>query len=139
MGVTAGSAGSPQKHHASEVIVTSRLPWQIKVGAYWLLFSLDYYGTSYFGPWTYAWPAGYQMTLTVDATASDGGRDYVFSAWSTGETTEALTILTNYCGYAGSCPVTSINALYNEVGATPLRVPHTATPMRSRPRTTGPT
>lgn len=91
----------------------------------------DYYGTSYFGPWTYPWPAGYQMTLTVDATANDGGKDYVFSSWSTGERTEELTILTNYCGYAGSCPETSINALYNEVGAAPLRVPYTATPTRA--------
>ena len=96
------------------------------IDAYW-----DYYGTSYFGPWTYPWPAGYQMTLTVDPTASDNGRNYVFSSWSTGDKTAALTILTNYCGYAGSCPETTINALYNEVGASPLRVPYTATPTRA--------
>jgi hypothetical protein len=93
------------------------------IDAWW-----DFYGTSYFGPWTYPWPAGYQMTLTADATASDSGRNYVFSTWSTGDKITALTVLTDYCGYAGSCPETTINALYKEVGATPLRVPYTAAP-----------
>jgi hypothetical protein len=93
------------------------------ITAYW-----DFYGTTYFGPWTYPWPAGYQMTLTADATASDGGRNYVFSSWTTGDKTTELTVLTDYCGYAGSCPETTINALYSEVGVTPLRVPYTSTP-----------
>jgi len=95
------------------------------IDAWW-----DFYGTSYVGPWTYPWPAGYQMTLTADATANDNGHDYVFSTWSTGVKDAALTVLTDYCGYAGSCPETTIDALYNEVGAGPLRVPYSATPTR---------
>ena len=93
------------------------------IDAYYL-----YNGDSYVGPWTFAWPAGYEMTVTADATASCDGTDYAFSMWSSGERTTELTILTNYCGYGGTCPDTSINALYTEVGAPPLRVPFGAVP-----------
>lgn len=96
------------------------------INAYW-----DFYGTSYFGPWTYPWPAGFQMVVTAEDRATDNGLSYAFSGWSTGDKTPALTILTDYCGYSGSCPTTSINALYNEVGGAPLRVPYGAAPTRA--------
>ncbi len=96
------------------------------INAYW-----DFYGTSYFGPWTYPWPAGFQMVVTAEDRAADNGLSYTFSTWSTGDKTPALTILTDYCGYSGSCPTTTINALYDEVGGAPLRVPYGATPTRA--------
>lgn len=90
-----------------------------------------YNGVSYVGPWTFPWPAGYDMTVTADARATDNGLSYAFSAWSTGDKTAALGISTGYCGVAGPCPTTSIDALYNEVGALPLRVPYSATPTQA--------
>ncbi len=80
------------------------------IDAYW-----QFNSTSYIGPWTYAWPAGIEWTLTADSTEIVNYKYYEFSAWSTGATTPAVTILSDWC-YAGSttCPVTSINAQYSD-------------------------
>lgn len=70
--------------------------------------------TSYVGPWTYPWPAGIEWVLTADSTEIVDFRYYNFSAWSTGGTDPAVTILSDWCYYGSTtCPVTTINALYD--------------------------
>ena len=81
----------------------------------------NYSGNSYLGPWTFAWPAGFQMTVTADADTVDDYRYYTFSQWDTGDTGTGLTVNTAYytpggqfCPYGpGLCQGTNLNALYD--------------------------
>ncbi len=73
----------------------------------------SFYGSNQIGPWTYAWPAGFEWTLTADADEIDNGRYYTFSSWTTGATTEQTTIASDWCASGASCQTTSINILYD--------------------------
>lgn len=88
------------------------------IDAYW-----TFNEVSYLGPWTFAWPAGFEMDIIVNSDATHDGRYYTFSSWSTGEPSTTVTIVTDWCSPYPPCPVTSINALfYGGCLASPLSV-----------------
>jgi len=76
---------------------------------------------SYASPWTFAWPAGFALTIEAQKEIKAGIpiRDYTFSMWDTGEGSPDLTVNTAYYNPSGQvcvpdtvCQSTSINALY---------------------------
>jgi hypothetical protein len=79
----------------------------VHLDAYW-----TYNEVSFLGPWTFAWPAGFEMEIIVNPDATYNDRYYTFASWSTGEPSTTVTIVTDWCTPTPPCPVTSINALF---------------------------
>ena len=77
------------------------------IDAYWW-----FYGTSYLGAWTYAWPAGFTWILTAEANALFGDRYYTFTNWSTGDATLEGYVYSDWCPYGGGCASTLVYAYY---------------------------
>jgi hypothetical protein len=71
-----------------------------------------FYGLSWIGPWTYAWPAGYVWILTAEPGAESDGRYYAFTNWSTGDATLEGYIASDWCPYGGGCAATNVYAYY---------------------------
>lgn len=91
----------------------------VHIDGYWS-FNEEYY----LGPWTFAWPAAITWNITVNSDAAHNGRYYTFDQWSTGETGTTVSILSDYCPPSPPCPVTSINALFED-GSCPVPPPAT--------------
>jgi len=74
---------------------------------------LEYNGQTYTGPWTFAWASGYDMTVTADTATTYGGRYFLFSSWSSGDTTPAEIFTTGFCDVTGQyCPTVYNVAFY---------------------------
>ncbi len=70
-------------------------------------------GANYVGPWTFAWPAGYNWDVTASTPVNFAGRYYTFSAWSEGTVAATLRVASSFCpAGGGACPVTNYTAFY---------------------------
>jgi hypothetical protein len=90
--------------------------------------ALTFNSTDFFGPVTFAWPAGFELTISAAKSAADSNRYYSFSMWDTGSGSPDLPVDTAYYAPGGQvcvfdlCQGTTINALYSGCLLAPVEV-----------------
>lgn len=69
-------------------------------------------GENYSTPHTFAWPAGYIMSVTAITPQEQSPYTYIFSNWSNDQTDPLLNVTTDFCDPVNPCPTVEYIATY---------------------------